>query len=167
MGLNQAYLFFIFTLTGILIGVVFDIFRILRRSFKTSDKMTYFQDILFWIITSTLLIYTIFKFNNGEIRSYVLFGITIGLAFYLMLFSKFVIKINVAIITFIKRIIMQVIDIILYPIKLLFKLIRKAILKPISFVFINIRKNIKTLCRNMSKFKIKIKFNKKKVKISE
>lgn len=48
---NQAELFLIFTINGILIGLLFDFFRILRRSFKTKDIITYIEDILFWILT--------------------------------------------------------------------------------------------------------------------
>ena len=38
---NQAYLFLIFSLNGFIIGVLFDFFRILRKSFKTKDIITY------------------------------------------------------------------------------------------------------------------------------
>lgn len=41
---NQAYLFMIFVLNGILIGIIFDIFRILRRSFNTPNWVTYLED---------------------------------------------------------------------------------------------------------------------------
>ena len=37
MVANQANLFLIFTINGILIGLLFDIFRILRKKFKTSN----------------------------------------------------------------------------------------------------------------------------------
>lgn len=73
--MNQAQLFYIFSLTGILLGLLFDIFRILRKSFKTSDWVTYIEDSLFLILAGLLLFYTIYKFNNGEIRSYVMLGI--------------------------------------------------------------------------------------------
>ena len=49
MVTNQAYLFFIFTMNGILIGLLFDFFRISRKVFKTNDVMTYIEDVLFWI----------------------------------------------------------------------------------------------------------------------
>ena len=42
----QAYLFLIFTINGIIIVLFFDIFRILRKSFKTSDIITYLQDFI-------------------------------------------------------------------------------------------------------------------------
>jgi len=61
---SDVYIFFIFILVGFIIGILFDVFRILRRSFKTKDIITYLQDILFWLITGTLILYTTFKFNN-------------------------------------------------------------------------------------------------------
>ena len=48
---NQANLFLIFTINGVIIGLLFDFFRILRRSFKTKDIITYIEDIIFWILT--------------------------------------------------------------------------------------------------------------------
>lgn len=165
MSLNQAYLFYIFILTGILIGILFDIFRILRKSFKTSDLVTILQDILFWILAGVLFAYTVFKFNNGEIRSYVFLGVTLGLTIYLLLFSKTFIKINVKIIEFLKRTICLLYHTIITPFKLIFNFIRKIFFKPISFVFINIRKNVKNSINKMSKIKIKpknIHKNKKK-----
>ncbi len=64
---NQAYAFIVFILNGFLIGLLFDIFRIFRKSFKTPDFITYLEDFIFWIITGLLLLYSIFKFNNGEL----------------------------------------------------------------------------------------------------
>ena len=75
--MSQIHLFYIFTLTGILIGILFDIFRIARKSFNTSDFITHIEDILFLLIAGVLLFFTIFKFNNGEIRSYVIIGIVV------------------------------------------------------------------------------------------
>ena len=164
LGGEQAYIFYIFILTGLLIGFLFDIFRVLRRSFKTSDIITYIQDIIFWILAGALLIYSIFKFNNGEIRSYVVIGLVMGIMLYLTIFSKLVIKVNVAILTFLKKLIIHIIRIILYPAKILLKLLMKIILKPISFIFINIRKNIKDSLNKMSKLRFKPKNFKKKVK---
>lgn len=48
---NQANLFLIFTINGVIIGLLFDFFRILRRSFNTKDFVTYIEDILFWLLT--------------------------------------------------------------------------------------------------------------------
>ena len=101
---TQAYAFLIFVLNGILIGILFDIFRIFRKSFKTLDIVTYIEDCMFWIISGLLLLYSIFKFNNGEIRLYILIGVILGVSLYMLIFSKMFINTSVCIIKIIKRI---------------------------------------------------------------
>lgn len=132
---TQIYSLVIFTISGIAIGVFFDIFRILRRSFKTSDLVTYIEDILFWIISGTFFLYVLFKFNNGQIRNYVIIGLFLGIAFYILAISKYFIKISVKAIEIIKKIL-------LYPIRIIISILKK-LLKPLSFIVINIRKSIK------------------------
>ena len=75
MVTNQIYLFLIFIVNGILIGLLFDFFRISRKVFKTSDKVTYVEDVLFWILTGFIVLYSIFVFNNGELRLFMFLGI--------------------------------------------------------------------------------------------
>ena len=132
---NQAYLFLIFVVNGILIGFIFDFFRILRISFKTKDFVTYLEDLFFWIMTGILLIYSIFVFNNGEIRFFMFLGVMIGTILYMLLISKYIIKVNVSILLFMKKMLS-------IPIKLCYKIIRIIFFRPISFIIINIRKNI-------------------------
>lgn len=133
---NQAYLFLIFVINGFIIGLLFDFFRILRRSFKTTDIITYIEDFLFWILAGIILLYSIFIFNNGEIRLFLFLGVIFGIILYMLLLSKFIIKINVKIIKFITNIIQKIINIILIP----FKFLKKLFFKPISFIIINVRK---------------------------
>ena len=142
---NQAYVFFVFILVGFIIGILFDIFRVLRRTFKTTDFITYIEDILFWILSGIIVLYAIFKFNNGDIRGYIIIGILIGSSIYLMVFSKTFIKFSVNIINFIKRVILQTLKIITYPLK---KILR-IFIKPVNFIFINISKTAKNLLRKI------------------
>lgn len=48
---QQVNLFLIFTIIGLIISLLFDFFRILRRSFNTNDIITYLEDIVFWVLT--------------------------------------------------------------------------------------------------------------------
>ena len=89
---NQAYLFLIFIVNGLIIGFLFDLFRILRLSFKTKDFVTYLEDITFWILTGFIVLYSIFVFNNGEIRFYIFLGIALGVLLYMTIFSSSIIK---------------------------------------------------------------------------
>ena len=158
MSQNQAYLFYVFLLTGILIGLLFDIFRILRKSFKFSDLSTIFQDFIFCLITCIIVLYTVFKFNNGIVRSYVLFGICTGLILYLLLFSKIFVTANVKILIFIKRICNVFFKIIISPIKFVIKFIKRLTFKPISFIIINVKKMTKNTIKKRKKDRIKKDF---------
>jgi spore cortex biosynthesis protein YabQ len=137
---SQAFLFGIFIVNGLIIGIIFDFFRILRRSFKTGSVLTSLEDIIFWIIVGAIVLYSIFTFNNGEIRGYMFLGISLGIAFYMFTISSFIIKINVKIIKFIKKILFIILNIIIKPLKTVIKICRKIILKPITFIIINIKK---------------------------
>lgn len=137
---NQAYLFLIFVINGLLIGFIFDIFRILRISFKTKDFVTYIQDIVFWLITGAIVLYSIFVFNNGEIRLYIFLGIAIGVILYMTLFSKYIIEFNVQLIKVLKTTLQRVLKVILIPISFMGKIIKKVFFKPISFITINLEK---------------------------
>lgn len=158
--MNEIYIFAIFILNGALIGILFDIFRILRKSFKTPDILTNIEDIFFILISGFIILYTIFRLNNGQIRIYMLIALILGITLYITFISKYFIKLNVNIIKFIKLILKKILNILFFP----FKYIIKATMKPISFIFINIQKNIKNAIIKMSKmgYKIRISFKYKK-----
>jgi len=162
--ITQLYSLFIFTISGIIIGLFFDVFRVFRKSFKTSDIVTYLQDIIFWICTGLFILFVLFKFNNGQIRSYTIIGLITGVLIYMFTISKYFIKINVKILTFFKNIILKILSFTLFPIKQLLKVLRKIVLKPISFCIINIRKNFTNCYKKIKKDTIKNKKITKKVK---
>lgn len=153
-AINQAYLFLIFIINGILIGIIFDIFRILRRSFKTSNIMTSIEDVLFWMISALLIMYSIFKFNNGQFRLYIFIGIFLGIAIYMLFFSKYIIKISVKIIAIFKKILSFLFKIFYFPINKIFAVIKLLLIKPIIFVVKQIKNEfpkLKILRKNSKK----------------
>lgn len=149
---NQVYVFIAFILNGFLIGIIFDCFRILRKSFKTQDFVTYIEDILFGITTGLLILYSIFKFNNGELRFYLFLGIFFGLLLYFLVFSRVFIKISVSIIYIAKKIINFVV---ITPIKFICKLVKKVFFKPVVFVCISLKKGVRKI--KLPEFKLKHK----------
>ena len=99
--------------------------------------MTYIEDFIFWILTGFIVLYSIFVFNNGELRLFMFIGIILGVIIYTLLMSKYFIKINMKIINTIK----SIIKILFKPINFVFVFLRKIFMKSITFLFINIRKN--------------------------
>lgn len=136
MVLNQLYLFLIFTINGIIVGLLFDFFRISRKVFSTNDVVTYIEDILFWILAGAIVLYSIFIFNNGELRLYMFLGILLGAFIYLLFVSSYIIKINIKIINMVKKIFKFAI----LPFNFIYKILQKTFFKPFTFLFINFRK---------------------------
>ena len=135
MAQDQAYLFIVFSLTGVIIGLLFDFFRILRRSFKTSNIITYFEDVLFWILTGVLILYNIWYFNNGEIRIYMFLGIIMGLLIYMLTLSNIIVSLF-------SKILKMLIRILEIPFKTIISIFHKIITIIIK-IFNKFKKKIK------------------------
>ncbi len=161
---TQLELFFIFIISGFVIGLLFDFFRILRKTIKTADFVTYVEDILFWILTGFIILYSVFKYNNGEIRIFMFLAIIIGMLLYLTLISKYLLIISTTIINFIKNIFIKIFEIIKIPFTILIKTIRKIFLNPISFIIIKIKKYISKKIKNFYNILKKMKMSNKFVK---
>ncbi len=122
---NQAYLFIVFSLTGIGLGVLFDFFRALRKTFKTPDLVTYLEDIIYWILAGIIVLYNIWFFNDGEIRIYMILGILIGAVIYTLTLSTIFIKVNYFIMSKIKIILTFISKIFKIPIKFINNILNK------------------------------------------
>lgn len=133
MATNQLGLFIIYFFSGIMICIVFDFFRSLRKSIKTSNIVTYIEDVLFWIITGIFIIFLISKYSYGELRLYIPIGMIVGGTLYYLTISRYLVKSIVSIITFNKKIILFLIAFTL-----------KFLGKPINFFIINLKKLSKT-----------------------
>ena len=86
---SQEQIFLFFFIIGIIIGILFDIFRAIRKSFKSSDTITFIQDIIFVGVSGALVIYSIIKLNNGNIRFFLFLGIFLGIIVYSLTISNF------------------------------------------------------------------------------
>ena len=124
------------------------------------------QDILFWILTGFIILYSTFTFNNGEIRIFMFIAILIGVVAYMTLISSYVIKINVTIINFFKNIIQKIFNVLIMPFKWIYRVIKKIFNKPLSFVkklIIRSRNNLNSKKENFVKILQKnMKLNKQK-----
>jgi len=125
---NQAFIFLSSVIGGLIIGFVFDVFRIFRRVVKTANIVIGLQDILFWILVSIILFGLIFITNNGELRWYEFLGVILGVIFYNLIFSMYVMKVSVAAINLIKKVLLLIIKILLYPFAMIYKLLKKPLL---------------------------------------
>lgn len=130
MTTNQLQLFCVFLVDGLIIGLIFDMFRILRKTFNHKDYIIYIQDALFWILTGIIIIYTTTIYNDGELRFYMIIATVLGVGIYLFTLSKLIINISVKIILLIKKMLLAIIKKLLKPTKFLVINIKKIVRKP-------------------------------------
>lgn len=103
--MSTLYIILVFFILGICISILFDIFRITRKSFHLPNIIVYIEDVLFWILTGLLILGTVFTFTTGEIRLYMILMMILGASIYFLTISKYFIFINVKIFNFIKLIV--------------------------------------------------------------
>lgn len=157
---SQAILFLLFALDGIIIGILFDFFRILRRSFSTGSILTAIEDVVFWICAGIIILYSIFIYNNGAIRGYMFLGVFCGVTLYMITLSQIFIKINVYILTFIKKVASILFKIFNIPIKIVMNILKKFLFKPMLSIFVSFKRiseNYAEKAFNTLKFKDKVK----------
>lgn len=102
-NISQTQEFLYFCLIGIVISFIFDIFRSIRKNFKTTDCITYIEDIIFLVISTIILMLGVLEISNGILRFYILLGIFLGIIIYSLTFSKFCIIIIDSILVFCKK----------------------------------------------------------------
>ena len=94
LPLQEQFNIVIFSfLAGILIGLFFDGYRLIR-GISTSKIILLIQDTLFWILTAMIVFVFLLVFNYGFLSTYVYIIIAFGLSFYLALFSKRIFKLE-------------------------------------------------------------------------
>ena len=164
MAINQAYLFLIFTLNGIFIGLLFDFFRILRKSFKTTNLITYIEDILFWVISGISIIFSMYKFSGGVLRIFMFLGIIFGIVIYILTFSSIIIKTFVFMITLVKNFFTHILKIVCIPFKFISNLMDKFIFRPLYLLIVKFKifftkktKKINIVLKNTTKLEKNVK----------
>jgi spore cortex biosynthesis protein YabQ len=80
--------FVVTVMSGILIGLMFDGYRVLRGIVKPKIIFTDIGDLLFWLVATFLVFGALLFANWGEVRLYVFIGIMVGIFLYAKLLSK-------------------------------------------------------------------------------
>lgn len=98
---GQILTFSITIVTGMLLGVLFDCYRILRGTFNPKAVVTWFTDLLYWLVATAVVFVALVVSNWGELRFYVFIGILTGLGSYYSWLSLHAIRLLSSIVRFI------------------------------------------------------------------
>lgn len=75
---------------GALLALLYDGLRLLRLLFHHWSWLVDVEDLLYWLLTAWLVFRTLFYFNQGALRAYAFFGLLLGVIFYALTMSRWV-----------------------------------------------------------------------------
>ena len=95
---SETINFLTFVIVGIVLGIVFDFFRAMRKIKKYSTRVVYLQDIIFFIITGLIISSVLIYKLQYDLRIYLFFAIILGVIIYIVTFSRHVVRVLISLI---------------------------------------------------------------------
>lgn len=93
---------------GMAAGLVFDLYRLTRRGLKPRGGTAWLIDLLFWLVVTPVVFSLLLLGNWGELRFYVVVGLTAGAVLYFGLLSNLCLHLAAGTIWWIGRVILLV-----------------------------------------------------------
>ncbi len=90
---DQFYAFFIMLFCGLILGILFDIYRVSTRPLFRKRWILFIFDILYWIASTIVIFRMLYISNYGEIRLFVFLGLILGAWSYFRYISTYIIVI--------------------------------------------------------------------------
>lgn len=118
-------------LSGLLFGLLFDVFRIVRRSFDEKGRFVNFFDGLFWIVYAVLFIRRLFIINGGDLRWFVFAGTFFGILLYFFLLSRIFMPVGIFLMKAVKKCIEISGIILMFPLKMCLKVTNRILITAI------------------------------------
>lgn len=115
---SQATIFLCTIIGGAVIALIYDLFRILRKTVRTGSLVIHVEDLLFWLIVSIVMFMTIYYSNDGELRVFMFIGACIGVILYVLLLSRIVMASS-----------LFIIRIVSYPFVLIIRILKAPVCK--------------------------------------
>ena len=95
----QSFVFMFTVYGGIIIGIFYDIYRVLKGSSRRDGFISSIWDMLFLTAAMLVVLWALFSSNYGDIRAYVFIGFAVGFSLY----DKILSRIALAVFLFVKH----------------------------------------------------------------
>ena len=117
--LQQLWVFFMCVLSGGACVFVYDVIQTFHKCFDSSKKSCAISDIIFWLIATVIVYYTIYITNNADLRWHELIGLLSGSIIYTLYISRYVKRLLSALFTFCSKICKTFFRLICIPFRLM------------------------------------------------
>ena len=118
---DEFYIFLIAINYGLILGGIYDFYRVFRYFSKPKKILTAVEDLLFWIIITLIVFVFLVNKTDGIVRGFVLLGFIIGYVFYIKVISFYSYKFLKKTFELIFGLISEIMKIMLYPLGKVFK----------------------------------------------
>lgn len=116
---EQISSFVLVMLLGLMIGIIFDIYRLLRWFYKPRKLGTVLGDAVFWVVVTSISYFFLLQSIWGEVRLYVFIALLLSIMIYMRFFSIWVRKGLYKLICFTISIFKKIVTIIIKPLRVL------------------------------------------------
>ncbi|WP_371320264.1 spore cortex biosynthesis protein YabQ [Chengkuizengella axinellae] len=125
MNLSDQFITLItMIVSGMMLGVIFDIYRVVASQFHFRRWLISLLDVVYWILSTLFVFRMLYLSNSGEVRFYIFIGLTVGVIFHYVYFSSITIKIILICIKVVKNLI-----------RIIIKLYYIFIIAPLKFIY--------------------------------
>ncbi len=119
---GQAQTFAFTLLTGVLLGILFDFYRVVRSLVRPRGAVTALGDLLYWLVATAVVLLSLLMCNWLELRLYAFLGLVSGAFAYYRMLSRYMMYLLIHVLRALGRLIGWIRQIIAY-----------AILRPVTF----------------------------------
>lgn len=154
---SQEYMLAVSIMGGMLLGFIWDIYRLIRHYVKLNNMGTAIGDIVYWILSIYIGVLLIFDLSYGNIRFFILMGFLVGALLYFYGISRYILKVFIFVVDSILKIIKNIIDMLIKPVKFILNLTIKylnIVLNPVKIKYEKAKKTAKKRYKFL-KFKLK------------
>lgn len=136
---------------GFIMGIFYDLFRIIRISISKGKIATIVSDILYCIFLCFCTFIFCLTVNEGEVRFYLLSGAGAGFCVYYFSLGAIIFSLSERLVSFTKKVAKSIFNVISFPFRFIFGKLRDLFNK----LSAKQRKNTKNI-KNKSKFLLKV-----------
>lgn len=127
--INELYIFVFAIIYGLLLGLIYDVYRVIRYYSKPKKLLTATEDLIFWIIITLTIFTFLVEKLDGIIRGFILLAFGIGYIIYIKFISKYSFSFLKWIFKLILSLINEIMNIIFYPFRKIGKFLGKRLKK--------------------------------------
>ncbi len=123
----EAGFFIASLLAGVAVAFIYDLLRVSRRILGPGDGIVNLEDILFLAVAAVVMFTAAYIKNSGEVRWQGFIGFGGGAVLYAVLVKNRFLDVSTLIIKWLVNVAEKIIKILLFPVRLIFKIFKKPV----------------------------------------